>query len=292
MRNNQRTLSRHLPIDVPLHFPLSLPIQGRRRFIQHQDLGLANERTSDSHSLLLPPWELRTHDPNIPNQTLLVLVDKAQGLGFPCCLSDLLSRGIDIVFDVASYCTWKQAWLLIDGSKVRSEVVNVVVIDIDAVDDDLPFRIIEPLKKLNWGWFAASRRTHESNFIPFPHLHWYVIENRLSVLIIAEGYILELDLPLNRSWQQFRLLPQLNLILIFSIDDAEQSLGRFLALHRIGHKVEVVTCVPASPSNSHNRIEDIEQLHFRIIAHDQCPKIEQNSEGKLQYQLGKSIQYS
>ena len=55
MRNNQRTLSRHLPIDVPLHFPLSLPIQGRRRLIQHQDLGLANERTSNSHSLLLPP---------------------------------------------------------------------------------------------------------------------------------------------------------------------------------------------------------------------------------------------
>ena len=60
--------------------------------------------------------------------------------------------------------------------------------------------------------------------------------------------------------------------------------------YNIGHEIEIVTGVPAGPSDAHDCVEDIEERDVWVVTHDKGSEVEKNTEGKLQNELGESIE--
>ena len=179
---------------------------------------------------------------------------------------------------------------MINSRKLRPQVGNIKIFDIDPIKNYLSFILIESLNELNQSRFSTARRANKSNFLPFLYGQTYPVKYWVAFFIITKENFFKLELSKSIFFQKSRGLSDLHLMFILSIQNSEQIFGRLTSRNNIGHEIEIITCVPASPSYRHDGIKDIQQLYTRVISHDECSEIEENAKGKLKNQLRKSIE--
>lgn len=87
----------------------------------------------------------------------LFSLDKREGIRLFSCLSDFFFRCFyAIIFDILSERCIEKDWFLTDYSELTSEVVDVVVLEVDSVKSDGAFLgQIEPLEKLDNSTLSA-----------------------------------------------------------------------------------------------------------------------------------------
>lgn len=82
--------------------------------------------------------------------SILKLFDLRVEVGLVGRPPDILKSGVvDVVLDIVADGVVEKSWLLADYSKGTSEVMDIIIFDIDAVDQYFPScHIVEPLQQL------------------------------------------------------------------------------------------------------------------------------------------------
>lgn len=112
-------------------------VEGRGRFVEHQQLGLPDQSPSDSYALLLPSRQVRPSVAHVIVQFVRQVVDKVKGLGCPQGLSHLLHSGVALAdSDVVEDGAFEKGGLLADVADLRSKPVQVVVLEIDSIESN------------------------------------------------------------------------------------------------------------------------------------------------------------
>ena len=166
--------------------------------------------------------------------------------------------------------------------------MDLIILDIHAIYDDFSSAVVKPLQELHESGLSAAWWSHKCYLLSTPDLQTKVEDSGLRTFVV-EIHVFELDVPCDWSLLQFRVLFDLYLILILSIQDSKQGLSGLFACYHVRHEIEIIARVPASPSDRHYAVEDIEKGNRRVIFHDLSAEVEEHSEGELQDQLRKTI---
>ena len=129
-------------------------------------MGLSEDHSRDCYSLLLPSRDVGAFNSNIlvkalalSVRSIVIFLNEPSILEFFDLrvevrlvgrLPDIVKSGtVQVVLDVVADGIVEKSGLLADDSKGTSEVMDIVVLDIHAVDQYLPaFHVVEPLQQL------------------------------------------------------------------------------------------------------------------------------------------------
>jgi hypothetical protein len=219
MGNRYARLVSHDSVEGVLNFLFVGAVKSGGGFVEKQQAGLAQDDPRDGHSLLLSAGDVGALDSDIlveasPVVTFLVASLLDSGISF-----DFLDFGVEvalvgsgdhflpggveaIVDDIFFDAVVEEHRFLADHSHAGSQVVDVVVFDVYAIDEDLPHvGVVEALQKLMNGRFAAARGTNEAYLLPSLDLEAEIFEDGLISGGVLESHISEDDVSVDGRGQ-------------------------------------------------------------------------------------------
>ena len=124
---------------------------------------------------------------------------KAESVCLCGCSPDLLLSGVQfVVTDVLTERGVEQGRLLTDDAETGTQVSDVVVADVPAVErDGALLRKVETLQQLHDCRLAAARGTHEGHLLSGTDLQAQSTEDVLLPRLVAETHVFEGDVSLN-----------------------------------------------------------------------------------------------
>mmetsp|Transcript_3432 Transcript_3432/g.11018 ORF Transcript_3432/g.11018 Transcript_3432/m.11018 type:complete len:223 (+) Transcript_3432:220-888(+) len=193
---------RHEFVKRLLHHPLTLVVEGARRFVKQHDGGLAHEGARDRDALLLPARQLPAAQAHLcAVARAKVARDEAVGIRgasrfFNLALINALFAVTNILCDRAL----EEHRLLPHQPKLGAEPAQVERADVDAVEGDrAALRVVEALEQRDESRLAAAGRAAERARLPRANLERVAVADEvLGRGGVREDHVAHLDLPRHR----------------------------------------------------------------------------------------------
>jgi hypothetical protein len=137
------------------------------------------------------------------------------------CLDDLLLPDVPhVVSDVPLDALVEQHRLLAHDPEGPSQLVDVVVANVVALEEDIPLRrLVEAQQQLENGGLAAARSPHEGHFVALSDAEVDAAEGVVLSTFVPETDVLELYVSFYRIGQHFRAPSDLQLVFVLLVND-------------------------------------------------------------------------
>ena len=123
----------HRLINVGLDCFFGLPVEGWGSLVKHKNLGFFKEGSADGYSLFLASRQLSSFDPDVVFEFVLFSHDEVIGHGLFGSIFDFFFSGLGVVLDVVVDGAREEARFLTDPYQIFSEVIEVVVFELDSI---------------------------------------------------------------------------------------------------------------------------------------------------------------
>jgi hypothetical protein len=226
--DHQRGAAAHDAVERGLDVALGFGVERRGGFVEDEDRRVLQQRPGDGQALALAAGEQHAVLADQGVEALRQPVDELAGEGRLGGALDVGARraGEVAVGDVAGHRVVEQRHLLGDDGDVAAQVAQGVVLDIRAVDEDLPLLVvIEARDQVGQGGLAAARAADQRHHLPRLDGEADAVEHAPLAAGIGEGQVAHLEpaadaLAAHRAGVGFRRLVEL----------LEDALGRRHAL--------------------------------------------------------------
>ena len=189
VRHDESRAVFHEGVDGALHKPLGFGVQGRRRFVEDENGGVAEQCAGDGNALAL---SAREHHPALADdrgKAIGHFLDEFQGLRRLRSLCHFVARCAGkAVGDIVEYRFVKKYCLLGYDAEQAAKANQIELPGVYTVQGDRPARnIVEPRKQVEDRCLATSAGAHQRHNFAFRNGKAHVVDHFVAASWIGEA---------------------------------------------------------------------------------------------------------